>query len=262
MLTTSWVDANERVFLTGAPDGNNVPLRGLNSTRADRYPAGEGAGSIRIASDFISLSQVTTVEKTGGEQQFFTWQYLEDRSGRQRQRPTFKNAKAITLTLDYDPALAWYEALVEADATKDPVVLRATLPNGVVFYYYVYPSFDGDPSMTINENMDNTATFSLISDFTRFEPPSSTAPVNLSAPVISGTPAVDQTLTATSGTWQGADSFTYQWASDGSPIAGITGNSYVLQAGDESAMITVTVTASNAKGSTPATSAPVGPVTA
>src|SRR5690606_41188686 len=67
--------------------------------------------------------------------------------GRQRQRPTFKNAKVLTVTLDYDPALAWYNALVEADALREPVVQRATLPNGVQLYYYVYPSFDGDPSL-------------------------------------------------------------------------------------------------------------------
>lgn len=48
-------------------------------------------------------------------------------------------------------------------------MLRATLPNGATIYYYVYPSFDADPSMTMNENMTNSATFSLIGDLTRYE---------------------------------------------------------------------------------------------
>lgn len=170
VLTSGWPTLSERVVRSDAADAGTFVLEGIDTTNVTRYPAGEGVpGAFMVASDFVNLSQVTTSEKQGGEQQFFTWQYLEDRSGRQRQRPTFKNAKSLTLTLDYDPALAWYEAMIELDADKDPVVLRATLPNGVQLYYLVYPSFDGDPSMTINENMQNTATFSMISDFTRYE---------------------------------------------------------------------------------------------
>jgi hypothetical protein len=47
-------------------------------------------------------------------------------------------------------------------------VLRATLPNGALLYYGVYPSFDEDPSLDANENMTNKATFSLNSALTRY----------------------------------------------------------------------------------------------
>lgn len=170
VMTSAWPDLSDRVVKAAGADADSFELAGIDTTSTARFPTGEGVpAAYAVYSGFVNLSQVTTSEKQGGEQQFFTWQYLEDRSGRQRQRPTFKNAKSLTLTLDYDPALAWYNALIEADAEKDPVVLRATLPNGVQLYYLVYPSFDGDPSMTINENMQNTATFSMISDFTRYE---------------------------------------------------------------------------------------------
>ncbi len=170
VVKSGWPDLNERVARTAEADADSFQLQGMNTTSLVRFPAGEGAGSVCVASGWVTLSQVTDVAKSGGEQQYYQWQYVEDRSGRQRQRPTFKNAKAITLTLDFDDALAWYSTLVEADAIKDPIVLRATLPNGKQLYYYVYPSFDGDPSMTINQNMQNTATFSMISDFTLYAP--------------------------------------------------------------------------------------------
>lgn len=169
VLTSGWTDISDRVFKTDNADADSFDLLGANTIDVSRFPPGVSAGQFLPVTTWVQLSQVREFGKTGGDQQFFTWQYLEDRSGRQRQRPTFKNAKSINVTLDYDPALAWYTALDKADAEKNPVVLRATLPNGAELYYYVYPSFDADPSLTMNENMTNTATFSLIGDLTRYE---------------------------------------------------------------------------------------------
>lgn len=168
-LTSGWPDANERVFRTSGATAGTFVLDGLDATSTSRFPAGAGGGSFRKVNTWVTLSQVRDVAKSGGEQQFFQWQYVEDLSRRQRQRPTYKNAKVINLTLDYDPALAWYNALTQADNLGEPVVLRAVLPNLAELYYYVYPSFDDDPSMTLNENMTNVATFSLIGKLTRYE---------------------------------------------------------------------------------------------
>jgi hypothetical protein len=88
-------------------------------------------------------------------------------------------------------------------------------------------------------------------------------PYNTVAPVISGTLTEDETLTTTDGTWlQSPTSYTYQWKRDGVNIGGATSNNYVLLLADVGSTITVTVTATNAAGSTNATSAGVGPVSA
>lgn len=170
VVKSGWPELNERVVRSADAAASTFELEGIDTSSLVRFPAGQGGGSVTPVTTWVDLSQVTTVEKTGGEQQFFQWRYVEDRSSRQRQRPTFKNAKVITLTLDYDPALAWYAALREADAVKDTVVLRARLPNGDALYYLVYPSFDADPSMTLDQNMQNAATFSMTSEFTRYAP--------------------------------------------------------------------------------------------
>lgn len=74
------------------------------------------------------------------------------------------------------------------------------------------------------------------------------APHNTVAPVISGTPAIDQTLSATDGTWVGDEpiTFTYQWLSNGVVISGATEDEYVINGEHESAMITCRVTGTNA----------------
>lgn len=83
------------------------------------------------------------------------------------------------------------------------------------------------------------------------------APVNTVAPVILGSVVVGQTLTLTSiGTWTGipTPTYTYQWISDGSYIAGQTGSTYLVVSGDETAEFRCIVFATNIAGSVIATS--------
>lgn len=85
------------------------------------------------------------------------------------------------------------------------------------------------------------------------------APTNSVLPVISGSPIVGDTLTATDGTWTGSPtSFAFLWSGTGSPL---TNSTYIPVSGDVGNNVTVRVTATNGTGSTPATSAAVGPVT-
>lgn len=88
------------------------------------------------------------------------------------------------------------------------------------------------------------------------------APTNTTAPSITGTATVGETLTAVAGTWTGSPTVTRQWLRGGTEISGATGTTYLLVAADEGATITVQETATNAGGSADATSAGVGPVAA
>lgn len=71
------------------------------------------------------------------------------------------------------------------------------------------------------------------------------APVVVTAPAISGSPVVGQTLTVSSGTWSPADglTFTYQWKADGAAIEGATGASFVATSAQVGKKLTVTVEA-------------------
>jgi hypothetical protein len=82
------------------------------------------------------------------------------------------------------------------------------------------------------------------------------APVNTIAPVASGTPAVGQTLSCTTGSWTGvpAPTFGYAWLHDGVPIVGATASTYVVQAADQGNGLTCRVTGTNKSGSAAAVS--------
>ena len=91
-------------------------------------------------------------------------------------------------------------------------------------------------------------------------------PANTAAPTITGSTTAGQTLTATAGTWAGSPTaYTYAWERcDGTgncpAIAGATGAKYTTTSADLGKFLRVAVTATNAAGSTAATSSPFGPI--
>lgn len=85
--------------------------------------------------------------------------------------------------------------------------------------------------------------------------PPTAPPVLLSAPTLQGTPQVGNLLVVTSGTWSNIPtSYQYQVLRNGVAVTGATGDTYLLTALDAGASISWRVTATNAKGSTEATS--------
>ena len=95
------------------------------------------------------------------------------------------------------------------------------------------------------------------------------APVNTSAPVISGQPYVGKTLSATTGGWQNSPtSYTYQWVRCDAlgnaciQTSGATTKTYIPTSADVNHTLEVWVTASNASGTTgPVNSKPTAVIT-
>ena len=98
---------------------------------------------------------------------------------------------------------------------------------------------------------------------------SALAPLNGSAPAISGQPYVGKTLTASHGGWSnGPTGFTFQWARCGSagngcsPIGGASSQSYTPVSADVDSTLEVWVTARNSSGTTgPVNSKPTALIT-
>ena len=129
-------------------------------------------------------------------------------------------------------------ALVDADA-GNTMRVRVTATNA-----------DGSASA----QSDRTATVDATT--------SSAAPKNTSAPTISGTAKVGQTLTAANGSWSGSPTtYAYAWQrceadkASCANVVGATGKTYGVRSGDLGYRLRVSVTARNAKGSGTATSA-------
>ena len=125
----------------------------------------------------------------------------------------------------------------------------------------VEPDDDSDVVITLTANQSCTTTGAICtregnprqltnSPTTTVTGPAEAPPTNTSAagaPTISGTPQVEQTLTADTSSITDADgltnvSYSYQWIAGGSDIAGATGSTYTLTSSEEGQTVRVRVT--------------------
>lgn len=171
VLASGWSLLNGQVAKALSPAAGSFTLAGINTLNAGNYPTGEGAGAYQVAGTFVGLSKVVNIVKNGGEQNYATRQYVEDPNGVQVQFPTFRSAINYQISMDYDPSLPWFAALLAADAAKNPVVLRETLPGGDIIYRAGLLSFDEEPSKDINDVMTVIAGFSVQSKPIRYAAP-------------------------------------------------------------------------------------------
>jgi Phage tail protein. len=169
LLSSGWTELDDAPARAANVVGSAFDIEGYDTTDVSRFPAGEGVGAFRVASNFVNLPKIHDIQASGGDQNFAQRQYVSDPTGKQVQAPTFKAAQSRVFMLDYDPSKPHFDALIEIDRKKEIVILRETLPNGDVIYNAGYLSFNKEPTRAMNEFMSNQMTFSLSADSIRYD---------------------------------------------------------------------------------------------
>lgn len=165
VLTSGWSKLTGRTYEVSNASGSTFSLEGIDTTNTQRYPAGAGAGSFKEVASWVQIPQITGVAFAGGEQQFYTFNFLED--DEERQLPTSKSPSSMTLTVADDPAQPFVPVVEEADQTKEPQAQRLNLPNGDKIYYYAIATITSTPTLTFNELMTRDISLSLQGRITR-----------------------------------------------------------------------------------------------
>ena len=168
LIRSGWEELNETAIRAASPAGGTFALEGFDATLTNRFPAGEGIGTYEKVAGWTSITQITDVNTTGGEQNYETYQYVGDAGRRQRKKPTFKNAMDLVLSMDYDPDAAWYQVMKDLDFAAEMVVIREILPNGDTFYYAGTLAFNGVATKAINKNMQVKASLSMAGEPIRY----------------------------------------------------------------------------------------------
>lgn len=167
VATSGWTRLNDRVARVDAALADSFALEGIDTTKTNVYTAGAGVGSVRTVSAWAQIAQITEVATNGGDQQFFTFGFLEDDDD--RQLPTTKSPISMTITVADDPLLPYVPICEAADEDKESRVVRLKLPNGSEIYYNAYVSITSTPSLSRNNIMTRTITLSLASRPTRYQ---------------------------------------------------------------------------------------------
>jgi hypothetical protein len=161
-VTSGWSKLSGKIVKAGTPATNDIPLVGINTTDTTKFPVGAGIGSIREVSGWTQLSQILSSSSSGGEQQFITYQFLEDDA--EKRLPSNKSAAGLSFSIANDPTLAGYQLVETANDDRLPRAVRITLPNGAVIFYNAYISLNKTPTLNVNTLMANEVTLSLVNN--------------------------------------------------------------------------------------------------
>lgn len=166
-VASGWSNMDGRVARIDAPSTDSFSLENFDTLDTTKFPAGTGAGSVRAVSAWQQISQVLESSSSGGEQQFYNYSFLED-NGDEKQIPTIRSARSITLTIADDDSLPQYAVLQAASEDRLPRAVRFQLPSGSVIYFRAYVAFSPMPTTTKNQAMALTVTLSLTGEPTRY----------------------------------------------------------------------------------------------
>lgn len=165
-VTSGWSRLNSRVARVANVTTNSFELEGINTTSANLYPTGGGAGSVRKIGTWQQITQVLEFTTSGGEQQFVTYSFLEEDV--EHQIPTVKSASSFAMTIGDDAELPWYSILSDANDDRIPRAVSVVLPSGSAIFYNGYVTLNKTPTLTKNELMGLQSTVSLTSEPMRY----------------------------------------------------------------------------------------------
>lgn len=169
LLTSSWVKLNNRAFRVGTvADTDTFELEGVDTTDTTRYPTGGGVGTAKEVLTWIQIPQIMSVDFTGGEQNFYTWQFLE--SDDELQLPTNKTAISMTLVVADDPAQPFVPVVEAYDEGKATQALRLNLVNGDSILYPAVVTITSTPTLTVNELMTRSISLAMQGRISRYNP--------------------------------------------------------------------------------------------
>ena len=148
-VTSGWSRLNKRIMRVDNLSGDNFDLEGLDTSSTTIFPAGSGTGTFREVTGWTQLQQILSLAGEGGEQQFVTYQFLEDDA--ERRLPTNKSAAGLTIEVADDDTLAGYILAKAANDDRQPRAVKITKPGGGLILFSAYITIAPMPTLTQNE---------------------------------------------------------------------------------------------------------------
>lgn len=163
---SGWSELNNRIVRVANPLTGTFEFEDIDTTSTQFFPAGGGVGTVREITAWTQISEIISLEASGGDQQFATVGLMENNY--ETQVPTIMSARTLKITLTDDPTLPGYIALAAAAAVKATRAVRINFPEGGGIYCNGIVAFNRMPTMTLRQVRGVVATISLQSEVTRY----------------------------------------------------------------------------------------------
>lgn len=158
-VTSGWGKLSNRVYRVAAAETGTFELEGTDTSNLKEFPAGRARITVRKIETLEEIPQVISSTSSGGDMGFTEVSLLDENDS--FQLPTQAAAQSIALSLADDPSLPSQKAIKVAADARAIRALICTLPTGSEIIYNAFVSFNETPTLTKNEVMAVTATFSL-----------------------------------------------------------------------------------------------------
>lgn len=131
LLSSGWGRLNLRAFKVTVVTPDTFKLNGEDTTNTDFFPAGSGGGSFRKVNAYTQITQVLTVNTSGGEPKSANYKYME--ADVEYSVNDGFTASSATMELDADSnATDGYKACRTLTAVQSVTVVKSVTRNGGV----------------------------------------------------------------------------------------------------------------------------------
>lgn len=165
-ITSGWDLLTMRVVRVSAVATNDVTLEGIDTSNTSNYPAASGTGTGREITTWAQITQVQSVNSSGGEQQYANTTTIADRTA--KNIPTIRAVQNIEMTVFDDPTLSWYATVATASDTSAVTAMRIVFPNASRMLANGYFSLQKTPAIAVNTPLSHSISFSAAADPVRY----------------------------------------------------------------------------------------------
>jgi hypothetical protein len=165
-VTSGWDLLNGRLVRVSAVTVNDVTFDDIDTSNTTNYPAGTGTGSIREITAWTQITQIQSVESSGGDLSFADITTIVDRT--QKQVPTTRSPIQLTFTVFDDPTLTWYAIVLAAAEASIAYGLRVVFPNASRLLANGFYSLQTTPNINVNAPLTAPIGFSASATPTRY----------------------------------------------------------------------------------------------
>ena len=165
-VTSGWDLLTGKLVRAKTVVGDVVTLELTNTLSTSAYPVGSGTGSVRRITVWTNITQIQSIDTSGGDLNFADITTIADRT--QKQIPTTRGAQQITLNFFDDPLLSWYAPAVAASDSVIATGFRIIFPTGSRLVANGYFSLQKTPTVAINAPLTAALGFSAVADPVRY----------------------------------------------------------------------------------------------